>query len=353
MSDITPCGCAAAGAGRTHHESETPVTAVLPFDDGLLVNYVLGVLAEDDREPIDRASIENDAVAARLRIVEQDLVDGYVRRTLPADTMKRFEAYYLTTARRRQRVLRAETFLRGVDRAAARTDAALAAHRTSATGVSEEEPADVWITARPTRGRSLLVWAAPLAAAAILATAVGLLVRTAPSVPRPGQADRGAIAARGDRTPAPTPPSSSLATDRTGSSPAARDVVTSTPASVEREAAEPMPAIALVLPPQTRAIAEVPILAGDAIDQRVAVTLQIESAELRDYQVALKDPAAGRLVWRSSWTRSRGSVDDRSVQVVLPAGVLQARRYWLELTGRTPGGREELVGTYVFQVATP
>jgi len=91
-------------------------------DDQELERYLLGLLSEQDEERLDQASIEDDSVASRLRLAEDDLIEGYVRRTLGQETLRRFEAYYLASVRRRERVAFAARFLGAVDRAAGRAD---------------------------------------------------------------------------------------------------------------------------------------------------------------------------------------------------------------------------------------
>jgi hypothetical protein len=66
--------------------------------DRLLVRYLLGHLSDAQAERFDRSSIEDDDFADRLRLIEQELVDGYVRRTLPAE---RWPASNGPTPRRR------------------------------------------------------------------------------------------------------------------------------------------------------------------------------------------------------------------------------------------------------------
>jgi hypothetical protein len=45
-------------------------------DDRQLVDYLLGVLPEEELERLDEASIVDDDVAARLCDVENDLIDA-------------------------------------------------------------------------------------------------------------------------------------------------------------------------------------------------------------------------------------------------------------------------------------
>ena len=46
-------------------------------DDRELERYLLGLLPEEEEERLDQASIEDDSVALRLRITEDDLIEGY------------------------------------------------------------------------------------------------------------------------------------------------------------------------------------------------------------------------------------------------------------------------------------
>ena len=83
-----------------------------------LVQYLLGLLPPEDAERLDEASIVDDDIAARLRRVEDDLVDSYVRGQLSGETLAQFESHYLASPRRRERVAFAGRFLRAVDRVA-------------------------------------------------------------------------------------------------------------------------------------------------------------------------------------------------------------------------------------------
>ncbi len=49
------------------------------FNDQVLIRYLLGSLSEEEAERLDELGIADDAFAWRLRAVENDLVDGYVR----------------------------------------------------------------------------------------------------------------------------------------------------------------------------------------------------------------------------------------------------------------------------------
>src|SRR4029079_7684830 len=92
-----------------------------PADDELLA-YLLELLSAEETERGELASITDDEVAARLRIVETDLVDDYVRGALTGVTLAQFESRYMASARRREGVRRASAFVRAIDRAGAQAD---------------------------------------------------------------------------------------------------------------------------------------------------------------------------------------------------------------------------------------
>jgi hypothetical protein len=111
-----------------------------------------------------------------------------------------------------------------------------------------------------------------------------------------------------------------------------------------------VPMVALVLLPQTRALGPVTTLAVPQGVDRVALELRLEPNDFRDYQVALRDPGTSRIVWRSDRIAARTADDLPTVSVIVPASVLQAQHYSLELDGVSASGGAEVVGTYVFQM---
>src|SRR5512145_881465 len=113
-------------------------------DDEELERYVLGLAPDEAGERLDEASIADDEAAIRLRVVESDLVDSYVRGKLAGETLARFESHYLSSPRRRERVRLAASFIGAVDRSVARAEGARGTLRS----------------ARPTR----LTWMATAAA---------------------------------------------------------------------------------------------------------------------------------------------------------------------------------------------
>lgn len=293
-----------------------PLTQDASAGDRQLADYILGLLDEADTERLDEASVADDVVAARLRAVEDDMVDAYVRGTLPAERLLRFERYYLASARRREKVAFARTFVRTVDRAAVAAPM-------------------VPMAATPASRRT--VWRLVAVAAVLVIACGGLWVQ----IVRLG---RGASAAEQER----------MAFDRR-----TRDLqqqVTDLRAAKDaavRDAQQPAraleaPAIALVLLPQTRAVGPVPTLAVPPSATRIAFELRFDSSDrIVAYQVGLRDPASNRIIWRSAWM----STAESSLTVSVPAALLKAQHYSLDLFSKSALAEPDVVGSYAFEIA--
>jgi hypothetical protein len=284
-------------------------------DDDELVRYVLGLLPDEARQRLDEASMVDDEVAARLHTAETDLVDSYVRGQLSGAILERFESYYLSSPRRRENVRLAGDFLGAVDRS-----------------VTRAEPATA-----PTPPR----WTAfaRIAAAAALAIGVGAAFLFQSARPR---------------TQLAQVTSGSEAVDRRPSEAASVSPSPSASASPEgKRAASPTRIVALVLPPPTRSVAPIPTLAMPPGVDRVRFELQLEANDFPSYRVGLQDPATRRILWRSDWIVPRAPADQVSLPVVVPANLLAAQHYSLELTGRDAGGRAEVIGSYTVRVVQP
>lgn len=78
--------------------------------DSTLRNYLLGSLPENEVEVYDERIFDDDEFAARVLMVEDDLIDAYVRGELTAEERVRFQASYLVSPYRREQVLFAHFF---------------------------------------------------------------------------------------------------------------------------------------------------------------------------------------------------------------------------------------------------
>jgi hypothetical protein len=300
--------------------------------DAQIVRYLLGLLPDADADRFDEASIADDEFAARLRSVEADLVDGYVRGTLDLTTLTRFESFYLSSPLRRKNVEFAVRFVRAVDRAAAAATEAV--HKPAVVFSRTGQDDGVRQTAQPAgTGRRLKrAWQFMVAAGLLLVASAIFLLRPAQQGSIAGVTASNSVARRlvasGPEETAP---------DRVG---AGREVTPSLHNALT----------ALVLPPQTRAAGSIPVLDIPPRAADVRIELRLESNDFRRYDAALVDPASNQVIWRSEPTSVVSTADGPAVSLVIPARILNPQHYSLKVTGRDADGAE-VVGSYAFRVA--
>jgi hypothetical protein len=296
-------------------------------DDQRLVQYLLGLLPPNETERLDEASIVDDDVVARLRIVEDDLVDEYARGRMAGDTLRRFEAHYLSSPRRRGRVVFARRFVRVVDRSVTPSAA----------------PA-------PNGSRLRVVWGLAAAAAVLLLVCGTLAVQTIRLGRLLGVAQT-ARASLDGRARDLERQVDDLHAANAGVVKELERIRTERMRTAVTAAVKDQPPIALVLVPQTRAIGPIPALAIPPGAARVAFALRLEANEAARYQVGLRDPAVNQIVWRSPWRAATASGGEPSVFVTVPAGVLKPQHYSFDLTAQRPGDSVGVIGSYVFEIA--
>ena len=311
-------------------------------DDLELERYLLGLVADEATERLDEASIADDEVAIRLRVVESDLVDSYVRGKLGGETLARFESHYLSSPRRRERVRLAASFIGAVDRSVARAEGA-----RGTLG-----------SARPTR----LTWMATAAAFVIFVSGILLFEFGRPRHERPDTNSARSVPERGleqvDRRLAREPAAGAASVEERDRARARPSAAGSTPTipgpeSPGGRAAAQGQIVAVVLLPPTRAVAPIPTLAIPAAADRVRFELRLESNDFAAYRVGLKDPASNRILWRSEWIPARLAAEQASVSVVIPASLFERQHYSLDLAGRDAGRREDVIGSYTVRIVQP
>jgi len=327
-------------------------------DDQHLVRYLLGSLPDEEAEQLDEQSIVDGEFALRLDAVEHDLVDSYVTGELSGETLTRFESFYLSSPRRREKVRFAESLL--------------SSHVKKEIGPVKEEtgPAQAAVPAggdvpdvpaqpRGVRPPVIFQWAAAIAAVLLLLACGYLIVQDLrlrnqlASV----QTEREALQRREQEL------QKQLEQERSANADTARELerIRGSLAQLEQQAtaggARDLPdlhTVALVLLPQTRGSDSIATVTVPPGTDRVAVELGLESDDFPGYEAALRDPATGQIVWRSGRVTSRsignGNTKSKAVSVSIPANVLKPQNYIVELTGIRAGGGAELVSGYPFRV---
>ena len=86
------------------------------YDDAHLTRYLFGMLDEKETIALNDAAIHDDDLALSIALVEDELVDAYVRDELDAESRARFEAKFLSTPYGQDRVAVARTLVVRADR---------------------------------------------------------------------------------------------------------------------------------------------------------------------------------------------------------------------------------------------
>jgi len=83
--------------------------------DERIIAYLLEELPEEDSERFEKECFAQDSWPEQISLVEDDLIDGYLRGDLTPEQRRRFEQNYLTTPARLERVRAAAVLIRHVD----------------------------------------------------------------------------------------------------------------------------------------------------------------------------------------------------------------------------------------------
>ena len=271
------------------------------YDDWLLTWYLLGALGDEETERLDELSIADDDFASRLQVVEDDLVDAYVRGELAGETLEQFRSFYLSSGQRREKVQFAEALFRATDLRPA---------------AARRERSRTWFPE----------WALAVAACLLLAAGGFLLYQNLRLRDEVKQAQAAIAVLR-------------------------QQVETAAPPSPEKSSPQPHPvqSVAMVLAPLTRGSSAVPILTLTPAD-RAALQLELESNDFPRYRASLKDPATSRVLWRSDEVKALSQGQNIVASISVPAGMLKQQNYTVELTGISAGGAAEFAGSYAFRV---
>lgn len=274
--------------------------------DEVLVRYLLGELRPVEADPLDEQSVVDPDFFERLDAVETDLVDAYVRGALPVDLQRRFKDRYVTSETRAQKV---------------RFASALAQRQKRSATVVPMKP----------RASAAVPWLLPLAAT-IAVVGLGLWFlpqnRSLPTTPATQQAtqDPGVPAVPGTVQPDAPP-------------------AVDTPAPTLRESV-----FAFTLAAPRRGVEDLASIRIPDTATSVTLRAELEIDDFPRYRAILKNPATGRVLWRSSVLTAETAGASRVVPVMIPARHFDAQRYFLELEGVKPASQPEPITTYAFRV---
>jgi hypothetical protein len=297
------------------------------FDDQHLVRYLLGALPAEEAERLDELSITDEDFTWRLRGIENDLVDAYVRSQLEGETLQQFKSFYLSSARRRQKV----EFAEGLHRLQA-----IAAHQPS-TQSSGTEGFLARLFGAP---RPALQFALAAMALVLLFFAGYLFVDNA-RLRHEVSAQRGSLDQRTREL------ERQLNEQRTANAEAQKklDLAAKSAPDLGR-----LTTVSLLLPPPARGLSSIQSLTIRPGTDLVVLLLTLDSADFPRYRVTLKDPVANSVVWRSSELEPVSAVDKSAVSVNFPADLLKQQNYIAEVAGVARDGGGRIIGDYPFHV---
>jgi len=144
--------------------------------DERIIAYLLEELPEDELERFEDECFAQDSwPAEQINVVEEDLIDAYLRDELTPERRQRFERNYLTTEARQERVIMAAALLRHIDEHNGASRPAVAVRPTELTAA--ERFRAFW-----NNQTWALRAAASIAVVAVIASALWLFLFRAPSL---------------------------------------------------------------------------------------------------------------------------------------------------------------------------
>ena len=294
------------------------------FTDDQLIRYLLGALPGPEMDRLDELSVVDDALADRLRLLEDELVDAYASGALTGERRASFESFYLGSPVRRRKAELARSLKATVNKISQRR---ATVHQLNTT--------------TRVMNRRRVPWSRAVAAVLVLTTGV-LLSRTV-SLRRELHVSEEQAAATTERVQAMT---TELESQRRATAIAAQ-------ALADFRAARSASTVALVLRPETRGVGPTSIISIAPGSATAPLDLQIGSADPALYEVTLKDPATNQVVWRSPALTAQRERHPPVISVAVPAAFLKSQHYALDVFELRPGSPPEFVGSYAFEVTRP
>jgi hypothetical protein len=321
-----------------------------PIDEHLITDYLLGALSETDTERLDKMSLTDGEFADRLIVAEDDLVDAYARGELSGDLLDRFTSHYLASARSREKVKVAASFLLFADKAAttsALDSGAITRASPIPDGTVMRKAARPGFFAMP---HLALQWGFAVAALVFLVAGAYLVYENL-------RLRREMTQTKTERTTLEQREQElhrQLAAQRLADTDTEQQLaqVRERLAQLEQQQQpnvrpRDQNVIAFNLAPPTRGGGQVATLTLPEQVDSVALTLESEATGFASYRVALKNTATGQIVWQSGRVKSDAK---GRLRVNVPGNLLKPQNYVLELSGLAGNGAAERVGIYPVRV---
>jgi anti-sigma factor RsiW len=317
----------------------------------LIIRYLTGDLSERSRQKVEDRYFKDDSFFEEVAIVEEELIDDYVRGRLTGHVREQFEKHFLTSPARRERVEFSRTMLK------------------SLTGepISDEPFPVMHLTDDPARRKSRSWFRSlfsgqnrtfQLAAVAtmllIAAGAVWLLLENrrlrdeindlqAACTTLEQKEKEMARQVEGQRE-RERELEAQVETEQNGR----RQLEQQLDQLLAQSQPQP-PTIFELTSNSTRSTGATKSLSIPSSAKTATLRLYIEPGDYSTYRAVL-ETAEGEKVWSKSGLKASATSSGKAVVVNLPAALLSSRDYVLMLGGANAGGDYDDVGAYSFRV---
>ena len=312
------------------------------YNEEKLRDFLLGDVSESERAAIEERFLGEEDFSAQVQVVEDELIESYLRGELSGSDQQRFAAAFLTQPRRRERVL----VMKGV-LAAANAESLLEAP------LRPEESPSLWARMQAAlRFQSAFArYAFAVAVVFVLAFAALLLFnRLRPKQDAPlAQQNPTPIQAQGTASVSPHSSPDTPRPQQT-SSPALTPAPRVSPSPIpEAPPAGPTFATIILRPTLARDPTAASKLTVSPSVKQVQLQLTLERNEYKSYTVRLTT-VDGRLVWQARSIHARTTSGRTSLAVALPASLLPTDDYLVEVSGTSDAGSPESLANYFFSI---
>ncbi len=350
------------------------------YNNQMLNEYLLGSLPAADAERFDELSFTDDDFAVALESAENELADNYVRGELGSATLQKFEAHYLASPLRRQKVEFAEALQIHTEKhfAPAKEIAAFAEAKPKRS--LAEIISGIFMIPRPS-----LQWGFALAALALVFFGGWLWnenLRLRTEISQENQNRQELLQRESELAGREKQLQDEIANRRVASADTEKELaqVREERAQLEEQlkkqtqekqrlaeqqkfneqqrVAQNTPPVsapnggiaAFILAPSLRGGSKIQTVSIPARTAGIRATLELETDEYIAYRAVLRNPSDNRVLWQSGKLKSKSIGGNARLNVGFPAKLLQVGVYSIELTGIAADGAEEIISDYSFRI---
>lgn len=298
----------------------------------MLIRYLLGQMSDAEQGEIAEQFFADDELFEQLTIVENDLIDRFVRGELSEDERKLFNQNYLSTAQRRRRVDTAKAFIEAATQA--RSNVTAKKNAEVANIKTEKTSWATWLR-QPLFG---FVRARAIAAVLLISTIfiAGFFLWR--------YSNKNSNEIVKTPTPSPTPsitPTPELANTNPTPFPSNEDNK-----NVPQKPETPKSAVAVVfLSSGTRGFGNAPTALLNENISGIKLQIEIKNASYSSYRVIVKRTTNAE-VWTQKDIKRKGSL----IETTIPRKLMSQGDYLVVVEGITDEGATEIIKESYFKL---